>query len=563
MEKRPLIGIVTSVLAREYLRSIVRGAAAQARSCGCDVIVLSPLTGLTRPGRHAAAEQAVYELIASPEFDGFLYVKDDTSMGREAIGQIEAKLVRSNRYVMTVDEQEHPVFDSTQYDDYDDFGKVVRHLIEVHGYRRIYCLTGPADSYQARTRLRAYRDCMDEHGLYYDEGYYSCGTFWVDAAIAYARRLLSGELPMPEAVVCGNDVMAMALIKSLQGGGVRVPEEVAVAGYDGYPFAANVDLTLTTYARNHYKLGADAVRRLYRNMTGRLCKTVQRPGSGFRIGSSCGCTSVPAKKMRTASPDARPRMWEEDVFSDDLAIDLTLADSVPELLRRALGHGDTLYEAERLSVFLYEPDGQLRLAAGRTQDGVVRIGTGEPVTPLQVSRFLQHTATAETVFVSPLHLHERQWGLVTLSYGMHERIYDERYLYFVQALSVGLDRLLRTDPPAASPRSRSHSAMQEKLTALREMLRTSPEQPWTIERLCETSGISKSTLQKNYKALFGRSVFEELILFRVDMAKRLLSRTELSLSEISLRCGYSSESYFMKQFKKVTTMTPTEYRSSR
>ena len=103
--------------------------------------------------------------------------------------------------------------------------------------------------------------------------------------------------------------MAMSLIKSLQAEGIRVPDDVAVTGYDGFPFAANVDVMLTTYARNHFHLGADAVRRLYRNMTGLLCSKVHRPKSGFLLGNSCGCTSIPTKQLLSDSTATVPRMW--------------------------------------------------------------------------------------------------------------------------------------------------------------------------------------------------------------------------------------------------------------
>jgi len=46
----------------------------------------------------------------------------------------------------------------------------------------------------------------------------------------------------------------------------------------------------------------------------------------------------------------------------------------------------------------------------------------------------------------------------------------------------------------------------------------------------------------------------------VEEAKRLLAETALPLAEIAAVCGYSTESYFMKQFKRITQQTPTEYR---
>lgn len=106
MKQRPLIGIVTSLLARNHMRNIVRGAIAQAWACGCDVIVLAPLVHFTCiTPEHRLAEQEIYRLIESEDFDGFLYVKDDTTMDNEVITQIEQLLMHSNKFIMTVDER--------------------------------------------------------------------------------------------------------------------------------------------------------------------------------------------------------------------------------------------------------------------------------------------------------------------------------------------------------------------------------------------------------------------------------------------------------------------------
>lgn len=568
MKKRPLIGLISPVLARNHTRNIVRGAIAQAHGCGCDVIVLAPLIHFTYCTKdHAAAEEDIFSLIGSGGFDGFLYIKDDTTMGSEVIRRLEERLVQSHQYVMTVDEREHPVFDSTQYDDYDDFGRIVEHLIEVHGYRRIHCLTGPADSFQARTRLRAYQDKMSEHGLFYDESCYTYGTFWVDSAMAYAESLLSGERAMPEAIVCGNDIMAMSLIKTLQAGGIRVPEDVAVTGYDGFPFSANVEVTLTTYARNHFQLGADAVRRLFRNMTGIVCSKVRRPDSGLLIGNSCGCTSIPARQLLPDASAAVPKMWEEDVFADDMAFDLSLAESVPDALHRALRHSRILYQVKGLQIYLFGKQDALHLAASCGSDGMP-----EPLSPTQpavtaASQFLRGSDAPEVLFLSPLHLHRQRFGMIALSFEAPDRVYDRNYLHFVSTLETTLARFQEMPPePALSGsailRNTRLGQISTKLHKVHENLTNAPELQWSVEMLCLETGLPRSTLQKHYKELFGVSIFEDLIRIRVERAKQLLQDTSLSLTEISARCGYTTESYFMKQFKKLTGMTPSEYRRS-
>jgi len=567
MEKKPLIGIIAPVLARVFIQDILRGAVQQTRLCGCDAVILAPLIQFeSNVPAHARAEREIFRLIDSPDFDGFLYLKDEATMGAEVIAEIEQRLLASQKYVMTVDDRAHPVFDSTQYDDYDDFGKVIEHLIEVHGFRRIYCLTGPEDSLQAQTRLRAWKDRMTQHGLYFDETYYSFGTFWYDSVLPYANRLLSGELLMPEAIVCGNDVMAVALIKTLIAGGVHVPEDVAVTGYDGYPFSANVDVTLTTYTRNHFQLGADAVRRLYRNMTGLLCSKVQRKKSGFLIGSSCGCTNIPTQQLLADSDTAIPRMWTEYMLGISMAPDLAQAKTVPDLLHRALQYSQNLYEMQSMRIYLWGEKKACLLAASCEAGEAPQMRSD--ILPMNsAAAFLSGSLEPEILFLSLLHLNAQQFGLISLSYGDKARVYDRSWLDYVTELEMALDRLTdcriaAENRSAESERVRGQTALHEKLLHLRNRLRESPGEPWTVERLCTEIDLPKSTLQKHYKHLFGKSLFEDLIVFRVEAAKRMLAETTLSLGEIAALCGYSTESYFMKQFKRITGQTPTEFRRS-
>ncbi len=565
MDKKYLIGIIAPVLARVFMQDILRGAISQIRLCGCDAVIFSPLIQFeSNVSAHSQTEREIFRQIGFEDIDAFLYLKDDPTMGAPVIAEIEQRLLETQKYVMTVDERTHPVFDSTQYDDYDEFGKVVEHLIEVHGYKRIYCLTGPKDSLQAQTRLRAWKDRMTQHGLYFDDTYFEYGTFWYDSVMPYAEKLFSGKLPMPEAIVCGNDVMAVSLIKTLTSGGIRVPEDVAVTGYDGYPFTANLDVTLTTYARNHFQLGADAVRRLYRNMTGLLSRKVERQKSGFLIGSSCGCTNIPAQQLLTDQNVVVPRMWSELMFGINIAPDLAQNKTIPDLLRCALYHSQNIYQMQKVSIYLCDNSGEYRFAASCEADKTPQIH-GHIPSLKKASEFLSGSTEPEIVYVSPLHLNERKFGLISLSFGEHDRVYDVSWLHYVTVLTQALEILYTAVPDAierntAPEHMNSRSALNEKLVRLREKLKEKPSEHWTVEMLCEECGLPKSTLQKHYKQLFGKSMFEELIEFRVEMAKRLLAQTDRSISQISDLCGYSTESYFMKQFKRITQQTPTEFR---
>lgn len=566
MQSRPLIGVVAPILSKFHLTNTIRGIVSQADACGCDVMILSPLCSFHICSTvQSGTEQEIYDLIRSEAFSGFIYIKDHPNMGDAVIERIEALLRESNRYVMAVDEADNPLFDSTQYDDYYDFGKVVEHLVQVHGYRKIYCLTGPEELFQSQTRLRAYMDILHKYDLYYDTSYYFYGTFWVDSSQKLANRLISGELSMPDAIACGNDIMAMSLIKCLQGAGIRVPEDVAVTGYDGFPFSANIDVTLTTYARNHFQLGADAMRRLMRNLTGKLYEKVSRPDNGFILGSSCGCKYVPAHQLRNGMTGNKPAMWKEASFCDDLHYDLSMAEDTEDLLRRVLRHTDTLYNASRLGIYLSDGDA-VCLRAEYADGSCAVLHGGETFGKSDVLHFLpRDRAERSAVFISPLHYGNEQYGYLTLEFHDRSFVYDGYYLNFASAQNVNLHRLLSCTPRRQNGQesgiaSRKSTERRNSFCRLRSRLQSEPERYPSIDRICEEMHMSRSTLQKNYREFFNTTIFEDLIVFRVEKAQQLLSGTNTPVGQIASMCGYSSESYFMKQFKKVTGMTPTAYR---
>ena len=101
----------------------------------------------------------------------------------------------------------------------------------------------------------------------------------------------------------------------------------------------------------------------------------------------------------------------------------------------------------------------------------------------------------------------------------------------------------------------------EKLCMLRNRIMKNPENPWNISEIAESLYLSKSYLQKIYKSYFNKSIIEEMIQFRVEKAKELLTNTDMTVTEISKECGYSSYNYFVRQFKISEGLSPSEYRS--
>jgi DNA-binding LacI/PurR family transcriptional regulator len=119
----------------------------------------------------------------------------------------------------------------------------VRHLLS-HGRGTVATVAGPPDMSPAWTKLRGYRLTMSEAGLS-DSGLIVFGDFGRVSAEHAVYRLLDRE-PGVDVVFIASDLMAAGALRALRRSGRRVPDEVAVIGFEDSPLARHTDPKLTT-----------------------------------------------------------------------------------------------------------------------------------------------------------------------------------------------------------------------------------------------------------------------------------------------------------------------------
>lgn len=98
------------------------------------------------------------------------------------------------------------------------------------------------------------------------------------------------------------------------------------------------------------------------------------------------------------------------------------------------------------------------------------------------------------------------------------------------------------------------------LLKLRENIYSHPFEKVDIDSICMEMCIGKTYFHRIYLAYFGTTYIQDVINSKLEIAKKMLVETSWSVSAIAEKCGYESDSYFMRQFKKHTGITPTEYR---
>ncbi|HDW6690672.1 TPA: ribose operon transcriptional repressor RbsR [Salmonella enterica subsp. enterica serovar Typhi] len=132
-----------------------------------------------------------------------------------------------------------------------------QHLID-KGFTRIACITGPLDKTPARLRLEGYRAAMKRAGLAIPQGYEITGDFEFGGGFDAMQALLAHQ-QRPQAVFTGNDAMAVGAYQALYQAGLRIPQDMAVIGYDDIELARYMTPPLTTIHQPKDELGELAI----------------------------------------------------------------------------------------------------------------------------------------------------------------------------------------------------------------------------------------------------------------------------------------------------------------
>jgi LacI family transcriptional regulator len=201
-------------------------------------------------------------------------------------------------------------------DNFSGSAAVISHLIADHGKRRLFHLDGPPNSPDAVERRLALE--------YVLRGHPQCQLIGSKQGILSVR---SGELggenllaryrdALPDAIVCANDQMAIGVLRAFAAGGIRVPQDVAVVGFDDIALGNFYDPTLTTVHQPMRMLGERACHRLLDRIADPdLSPAVELLPTELVLRSSCGCSDqtvirqpvLPLRADRDgAAPGKRP-----------------------------------------------------------------------------------------------------------------------------------------------------------------------------------------------------------------------------------------------------------------
>ncbi len=168
--------------------------------------------------------------------------------------------------------------------------KLVEHLIQVHGKRRILYMRGPIHQEDSIRRETGYRSALAANGIPFDEDLVLNGLFERDIAFQALDDFLgNGQRVAFDAVFTGDDDAAVGVLKALHKHGFKVPEDIAVVGFDDLGFAPFLNPALTTVRAPTEAVGRIAAERLFAILENQSSHEAVVLPTEIIFRRSCGC----------------------------------------------------------------------------------------------------------------------------------------------------------------------------------------------------------------------------------------------------------------------------------
>lgn len=250
------IGLVVPDLVNQFFALVAEGVEQAAAERDALVVLCTPdATG--RPEDHNI------RLLQSQRLDGVVYLS-----GAGTTPAVILELAKSGPVVL-VDEQIPgsglPAVVSTSRR---GARELAGYVLE-QGHRQVGVIGGPSVLWTAGQRLAGYREAFAAAGLDPDEVPVLLGDYQQVSGAQLAEQLLSRSAKSrPTALLCANDLMAFGAIEYCRAAGIRVPEDVSIAGFDDLPIAALISPALTTVSQPARELGYAAGRLLFDQFEG-------------------------------------------------------------------------------------------------------------------------------------------------------------------------------------------------------------------------------------------------------------------------------------------------------
>lgn len=290
--QRPTLGFLVDWLEEDYQQAVLGGIVDSTIQHDCNLICFAG-GGLKSPNRFGLERNFIYDLAGPDTVDAILVMAGTLAhaVGAEAVGQFcdQYRPLPMCSIAISV-----PGVPSVLVDNAHGMRDAIVHLIVHHGYRRIAFIRGPQTNEEAERRFRVYREVLQEYSIPFDNALVTVGDFQRSSGVAAVHQLFEERNARCEAILAASDIMALGAMDALAARGARVPDDVAVVGFDDVVEARFASPPLTTVRQPLYEQGVQATESALEQLQGASGRQQMTLHTEIVLRRSCGCFSQSA-----------------------------------------------------------------------------------------------------------------------------------------------------------------------------------------------------------------------------------------------------------------------------
>lgn len=466
------IGVVTAAADHAAEQEIIRGVTDAAQVLGYHTVVLSNIFNFGENGMEQLSEHQIYDLIRSPDLAGIILLTEsfaDVRLKARIAGILKERDIPVIAVGAEIPEFADIACRRLNTNDAADLERLTAHLIEVHGFTAIDLLTGPADSGIAGRRRDGFLHAIRSHQVPAEQCRVHYGDFWLNSGTALAERYISGELSLPQAIVCASCHMAFALLKRFFQAGIRVPEQVSVVTYEYSDERALYAPLLTCMKRQGYALGKQAVTEIVQLLRGETPPPYRPPAGELIFGESCSCQRDDVHYLQSLR--AAQQMHDQVFFTVYNTMEQRAVEcrSVEELTAVIGEYHWMIRGARTVTLCLFEnwyetgaqPSGQVTCFCLTPWDRKAPVKAKADA----LSVLMQDASEPSVFYIVPLFLRTHLMGHLVMRYD-HAGCYDGLFYQWMKAAALALEYLRIKNDMRYLLRCQSLSETREPVTGL-------------------------------------------------------------------------------------------------
>ena len=216
----------------------------------------------------SATRELVFNSFRSKEIDGLIYY------GMDIPHSWSKTIIEENFHIVGIHSNPIDGINTVDANNYHASRRMVTEFLLKRNRSNFMYISGPASNPVNMARFQGFTDALDSFGISFNKIYLLEANFMEDTASMKMQEFIDSQHPLPDAIVCANDRMAIGTVKTLLKNGIRVPEDIAVCGSEGIELSRYVHPTIATFDQHSKEIGKKAFELLWNKINGKAVQNI-------------------------------------------------------------------------------------------------------------------------------------------------------------------------------------------------------------------------------------------------------------------------------------------------